>query len=118
MVVAWRISTRSGGWTARLILAGALLLGFGYAVMIPFYEAARIEGISRTGHYHGDPATAMAWHAVKVVVMNSGWLLFGLGLALHARVFPAISPGKKPAISPTTSHEFAALRHFRKRSAL
>lgn len=118
MVVTWRISARTESWTARLIIAGALLLCFGYAVIIPLYEAGKIESMSPTGRYHGDPSTAMAWHAVKLVVMNSGWLLFGLGLARHARILPSISLVRKPAISRSTSHESAALRYFGKRSAL
>ncbi len=98
MVIAWRLCKCTEGWTARLIVSGALLLGFGYAVMMPLYDAGIIERFSPSGRYHGSGASAVAWHAVKLVVMNSGWLVFGLGLALHAKVFaPA------PAKSQTTS---------------
>lgn len=106
MVVAWRLSKLTQGWTARLIVSGALLLGFGYAVMMPLYEAGRIERYSPRGHYHGNAATAIAWHSVKLVTMNSGWLLFGLGLAMHAQVFTATAPRRKalsPALAPHES---------------
>lgn len=106
MVIAWRLCKCTAGWTARLIAAGALLLGIGYAVILPLYDAGFIERISPAGRYHGSAATAVAWHAVKLVAMNSGWLLFGLGLAMHAKVFAAPSPRRKttsPALSPHES---------------
>ncbi len=106
MVIAWRLAKTTEGWTARLIVAGALLLGFGYSVVIPMYEAGLIEPISRGGHYHGSPAVALAWHAVKLVTMNSGWLLFGIGLALHAQIFTSSTPRRNPALPPAASHEF------------
>ncbi|MES2923041.1 MAG: hypothetical protein V4819_15910 [Verrucomicrobiota bacterium] len=108
MVIAWRLSQCTHGWTARLIISGALLLGFGYAVMLPLYEAGSIERISPQGHYHGSAATAIAWHSVKLVTMNSGWLLFGLGLAMHAKVFTPTTPRRQPIASPITSHESVA----------
>lgn len=87
MVIAWRLSRISTGWAARMIVAGALLLGFGYAIVMPLYEAGVIERYSpgRT-HYHGAAATALAWQAVKLISMNCGWLFFGLGVALHAKL--------------------------------
>ncbi len=108
MVVAWRLSKNSSGWAARFIVAGALLLGFGYTVMIPLYEAGVIEPVTRKGIYHGSAATAMGWHAVKLVIMNSGWLLFGMGLALHANLFttPTPKPRPKTALPPAATHEF------------
>ncbi len=108
MVIAWRLSQGSGGWTARLMVAGALLLGFGYAVMMPLYEAGCIESFSPRGRYQGSAATAIAWHSTKLVVMNGGWLLFGLGLAMHARVFTPTPPSRRPASQPLTSHESVA----------
>lgn len=108
MIIAWRLCQCTTGWTARLIAAGALLLGFGYAVMLPLYDAGVIEHFSAAGHYHGSAATAAAWHSVKLVAMNSGWLLFGFGLAMHAKVFTAPSPSRKTT-SPTLSpHESVA----------
>jgi hypothetical protein len=104
MVIAWRLCKTSEGWTARLIVAGSLLLGFGYSVMLPSYDAGLIERFSPASG-----ATALAWHAVKLVVMNCGWLLFGLGLALHARVFSISPPPRKLSPSPLTPpREFIA----------
>ncbi len=108
MLIAWRLSQSTSGWTARLIVAGALLLGFGYSVMMPLYEAGSIEPFSKMGRYHGSAANAIAWHSVKLVVMNAGWLIFGLGLALHAKVFTATSPHRKPATHPLAPHESVA----------
>lgn len=108
MIIAWRLCKCTEGWTARLIVAGALLLGFGYAVILPLYEAGIIERVSSAGHYHGSAATAVAWHAVKLVAMNSGWLLFGLGLAMHAKVFAAPSPSRKTTSPTLAPHESVA----------
>lgn len=95
MIIAWRLCKFSEGWTARLIVAGSLLLGFGYALMIPLYEAGIITRYSPSGGHLGSGASALAWHVVTLVVMNGGWLLFGLGLAMHAKVFsPSSSPRK------------------------
>lgn len=109
MVIAWRLSKVSTGWAARMIVGGALLLGFGYAIVLPLYEAGLIERYApgRT-HYHGSAATALAWQVVKLVTMNCGWLFFGLGVALHANLlnFPST---RRAVHSPTlVSNESAA----------
>ncbi len=104
MVFAWRLSKCTAGWTARLIVSGALLLAFGYAVIMPLYAAGSIESFSALGRYHGSAATALAWQAVKLVVMNSGWLFFGLGLAMHAKIFTATAPRRKPTPPALASH--------------
>ena len=108
MIIAWRIAKCTTGWTARLIIAGALLLGFGYAVMLPLYEAGCIERYSPLARYHGSAATALAWHVVKTLTMNSGWLVFGLGLAMHARIFSVSSPSRKLSPHPLATRESAA----------
>ena len=110
MLIAWRLSRVTSGWSARLIVAGAALLGFGYVIMMPMYEAGAIELFSKRGRYQGDPSSAVAWHCVKLVVMNGGWLLFGIGLALHAKVFTAPAPRRVSPVSPPTRspHEFVA----------
>lgn len=86
MLIAWRLAKTSGVWTARLLVAGAFLLGFGYAILLPMYEAGVIERFSPRGRYEGSAATAIGWHAVKLVIMNTGWLIFGIGVAMHARI--------------------------------
>ncbi len=83
LIVAWRLAKETHGWAARLMASGALMLCFGYAILVPMYEAGKIESYRPLAPLH-DPATALAWHAVKLVVMNTGWLVFGLGLGLHS----------------------------------
>lgn len=84
---AWRLAQRSEPWTARLLVAGALLLSFGYTLVLPMYEAGLLEHYAaQRRHYLGDAASALGWHVVKLSVMNIGWLVFGFGLALHAGV--------------------------------
>jgi hypothetical protein len=98
MLIAWRVCKTADGWTSRLIVSGSLLLGFGYALLLPLYDAGLIERFSPTSG-----ATALAWHAVKMVVMNCGWLLFGTGLALHAKVFSFSPPPRNFSPSPLGS---------------
>jgi len=109
MVIAWRLSKIATGWAARMIVAGALLLGFGYAIVMPLYEAGVIERYApgRT-HYHGTAATALAWQAVKLLSMNCGWLFFGLGVALHAKLLSAPAPRRATNPSTFVSNESAA----------
>ena len=110
MLIAWRLAKTADHWTGRLIVGGAFLLGFGYAVMMPLYEAGVIERLSPRGRYHGGVATAMGWHAVKLVVMNAGWLLFGAGVAMHAKVL------RSPASHPSTEVSNTALSTNLRRS--
>lgn len=107
MVIAWRLSKTSDGWAARMIVAGALLLGFGYAVMMPLYDAGIIERYAPMRHYHGSAATALAWHSVKMISMNSGWLLFGLGVAMHSKLFSVPAP-RRTTTNLQLSREFTA----------
>jgi len=104
MVIAWRLVKNTSGWSAWTMISGALLLGFGYSIMLPLYEAGLIDRLSS----HGDQSTAMGWHAVKIFTMNGGWLLFGIGLAIYANVFasPSPTPRRTTAIPPASPHEF------------
>ena len=92
MLIAWRLARSSSPWTARMLVAGAFLLGFGYSIMLPLYEAGVLRQYSPNARYHGDGASILAWHAVKLVVMNAGWLIFGLGIAMHAKILGSTSP--------------------------
>ena len=77
-------------------------------MILPLYQAGLVEPFRPSGHYHGSAATAVGWHVVKVVAMNFGWLLFGLGVAMHANLFNSSSPrsrAENPSLSP---HEFVA----------
>jgi len=101
LMLAWRLSQNASGWTARFILAGAILLAIGYSFIMPLYEAGKIEHYSPDAHFHGDPGVALAWHVVKVVAMNTGWFLFGWGVALHAGLFERVSA--RPVLLPSSS---------------
>lgn len=102
LLTAWRMTRGTTGWAPRTLLGGAFLLALGYSVVMPLYQAGVLVPLSMVGVTPVDPDTALAWHVVKVVSMNGGWLLLGLGLALHAGIFEtAKSPA--PVASPTTS---------------
>jgi hypothetical protein len=106
---AWRLAKVSDVWTSRLLMAGALLLAFGYCFMLPLYEAGVLEHYSPNRvHYHGNPATALGWHVIKMVVMNLGWLVLGLGFAMHAKIFTSPLPRRSSEIQLPSSHEFVA----------
>ncbi len=107
LVVAWRMSKEAEGWSARLMMAGAIMLAFGYSFLIPMYEAGKIEKFYPGSHLH-NPAAALGWHAVKLVVMNAGWLVFGLGLGLHSGLLRM--PAALKALKPRTvsTHESIA----------
>ncbi len=102
LLTAWRMTRGTTGWTPRTLLAGAFLLALGYSVIMPLYQAGVLIPVSQIGVLPVDPATALAWHIVKVVSMNGGWLLFGLGLALHAGIFETVK-SSAPVQAPHTS---------------
>lgn len=107
LIVAWRMTRDTRGWSARLVMAGALMLCFGYAILVPMYEAGIIEKFHPRAHLH-NPATAMGWHAVKLVVMNAGWLVFGLGLGLHSGLIRMPAALKFPRTRTVSAHESIA----------
>ena len=103
LLTAWRMTRGTRGWTPRILLAGALLLGLGYAVVLPLYQAGVIPTLSQVGPGTEDLVTPVVWHLVKLASMNGGWLLFGLGLALHAGIFETEkSPAPVEAPSPSS----------------
>lgn len=109
MLVAWRMARDTEGWAARFLVGGAFLLFVGYAFLIPMYEAGKIERYSPRAHLH-NAQVAMGWHAVKLVVMNAGWLVFGLGLGIHSGLLcvPAFLKVSKTQSQTVTGHESAA----------
>jgi hypothetical protein len=111
LLVGWRLAQNSGKWTARMLMAGALLLGFGYALLMPMYEAGILRYYSPSARYDVDPGSVLGWHIVKLMAMNTGWLLFGIGVAMHAKILgspsaraPRVGAGET-ILSP---HESAA----------
>lgn len=94
LFIAWRLNRGSHGWTSRLTMAGAMMLCFGYSVVMPLYLSGRMVPLQHLHAYPGEPWVPVFWHCVKSAVMNLGWLFFGLGVAAHARMFEA---PRKPA---------------------
>lgn len=87
-LVAWRMTRRQRDWGSLALLSGAGLLAFGYSIVLPLY-AAKIIIPAHMIAYHLDtsPVVAFCWHVAKLVAMNGGWLLFGVGLAHRAGIF-------------------------------
>lgn len=101
LLVAWRLARHCSGWPTRVMVAGALLLAFGYGVVLPLYTLQVLVPLNLVMFVpRADPATALGWHLVKLFSMNGGWFLFGLGLALHAGLFESL---RKPKSSPVLS---------------
>ncbi|MBB5350391.1 hypothetical protein HNR46_000615 [Haloferula luteola] len=94
VVISWRISRKWLGWPARILMAGALLLGFGYSVILPLYAmGVLMSPEAALFQVDGDPVVAMAWQVVKAFSLNGGWLLFGAGLFWASR---APLPPRRP----------------------
>lgn len=89
VMVAWRLALTASVWSARLLVVGSLLLGFGYAVLMPLHETGWLAALVSSGPARAATADLFGWNAVTQVVMNGGWLLFGIGMALHAKVWRA-----------------------------
>lgn len=105
LVIAWRLAKGSEKWAGRWMMSGALLLAFGYSVLMPLYEAGKIPSQGSSAEL---AASAMAWNTVKMMAMNGGWLLFGVGLALHAKVFQSQHAVKISPSPSSTTHESVA----------
>jgi hypothetical protein len=110
MIIAWRLAKGLEGWSARLIVAGAALLGFGYAIVLPLYDAGILPRFSLKANAPTNSPDAYAWNMVKTIVMNFGWLFFGLGLAVHAKIFTATSPGRRLTPPTPATNESTAQR--------
>ncbi len=103
LFVAWRLTRHTSGWSSRILMLGALLLALGYSVTLPLYQARVVLPIDLLRFYpNADAGIAMGWHLVKLFSMNGGWLLFGLGLAIHARVFEPAPAPRVVAVTPQT----------------
>ena len=109
LLFAWRLAKITDAWTSRFLIAGALMLALGYGVLLPLYEANVLERYSPARlHYHGNAATALGWHVTKVVVMTFGWLVMGVGFAMHAKILSAPSPRRSREVPLPSPHEFIA----------
>lgn len=102
VVFVLRLAGSAREWSSRLMIVGSLMLGAGYAIVLPAYEAGLIESIHSPHTVHLE--TALAWHTVRLVLMNTGWLVFGIGVAMHAKIFPQAVPRKNTvAVLPDPS---------------
>lgn len=101
LLVAWRLVRHRTGWSGRVLMSGAILLAIGYSVILPLYDARVLTPLTHLIFYpDADPAVALGWHVIKLLSMNGGWFLFGLGLALHAGLFESARPVKTvPSLS-------------------
>ena len=87
VIVAWRLALTASGWDARLIVLGSLLLGLGYSVLLPLHESGLIAALRPLEHSREITSLAFGWRTLEMAVMNGGWLLFGLGMARHAKAW-------------------------------
>lgn len=87
VIFTWRLAAGSRSWSARLMTVGSLMLAFGYAVILPGYEGGLIERFRPDAD---STPSALGWHLAMMVSMNAGWLLFGTGIAMHAKLFPPL----------------------------
>jgi hypothetical protein len=107
LLTVWRITRGTSGWAPRILMAGALMLAFGYAVVMPLYQGGVVMAVTPTGGALFEYTwVEVGWHLVKMVAMNGGWLVLGIGVALHAGLFEtekSSAPVQVPSSSP--SHE-------------
>ena len=105
LLTAWRITRGTTGWSPRILMAGATMLAFGYAVVMPLYQGGIVIPLSQVGVVPGDVSVALAWHVIKLVTMNGGWLVFGTGVALHAGFFETEKSSSPIQVPASPSHE-------------
>jgi hypothetical protein len=79
-------------------MTGATLLAGGYSVILPLYEAQVLVSVENLHFYpEADPANAFAWQSIRLIAMNGGWFLFGLGLVVHTRLMGNTDPATAAA---------------------
>jgi len=100
VIVAWRLALTASGWDARLIVLGSLLLGLGYSVLLPLRESGLIAALRPPEHPRETTSLAFGWHTVEMAVMNGGWLLFGLGMARHAKAWGTPADASAAPVQP------------------
>lgn len=106
LLIAWRVTRGSRSWGGRMMLTGAMMLCFGYSVVMPLYQSGRMVSLQNLYYYQGEAWVPIFWQCAKLIGMNLGWLFFGLGVAVHARLFEtAAKPASVPASIPSPTHE-------------
>lgn len=102
VIFSLRLASGAKTWPARLMMTGSLMLGFGYAVVLPAYEGGLIESIHSPHTVNLE--AAIMWHVIRLVTMNAGWLIFGIGVAMHANILPQPAPRKAAAKLQASPH--------------
>ena len=106
LLTVWRITRGTSGWTPRMLMAGAMLLAFGYAVVMPLYQGGMILPVSANGGaLFEHTASQIGWHLAKMVSMNGGWLVLGIGAAMHAGLFETEKSSAPLQVPLSSSHE-------------
>lgn len=106
LLTVWRITRGTSGWAPRLLMAGAILLAFGYAVVMPLYQGGIIQPVSAIGGaLFEHTAGQVGWHLAKMVSMNGGWLVLGIGTAMHAGLFETEKSSAPLQVPLSSSHE-------------
>jgi len=107
MIFALRMSKTAGGRAGWLMVPGAMALCLGYAVLVPLYDAGLIPRISPGRDLAAFSASTIFCHVAKLVLMNAGWLAFGLGAAMHAGLLQRPAT-RRAAAEPAIPHESVA----------
>ncbi len=106
LLIAWRVTRGSRDWGGRMMLAGAMMLCFGYSVVMPLYQSGRMVSLQNLYLYPGEAWVPVFWYCARLFGMNLGWLFFGLGAAAHARLFEtARKPARVSTPIPSPAHE-------------
>ena len=90
LLTVWRITRGTSGWAPRMLYQGGFIL--------PVSPGG--------GALFEYTWTQLGWHLTKMVAMNGGWFVLGLGVAMHAGLFEtekSAAPVQVPLSSP--SHE-------------
>lgn len=101
VIFTWRMLSHGEGRGRQLMMVGALLLGCGYAILLPLQDSGLLTTAhgDHAGHDHGGMVDTAMLDTAKLVVMNLGWLLFGGGLALR------VSANRAPLANPIPQPE-------------
>lgn len=104
ILFVWRLARHCEGWSGWLLMSGAILLGFGYGVVLPMIEAEAFNAF--TQHHHVISTAMATLQVIKQVTMNLGWLMLGMGFAFHTKVFAAASAPEQ--VNHRQAHESLA----------
>ena len=115
LMIVWRLSARATKASRVTMRTGAALLAFGYAVLVPLYEAGKILPLGTMSAAPYSAEISLAGQIARLIAMNCGWALCGIGVAMHARLFettrvrrPATSRAKAMAVH--AGHETLSAR--------